>query len=90
LNQLIDISAHFFDSDRNHPTAFGFLPPISRSPIAYSQLFPFAVRKRMGDTGDAVARFSSLRWDEGPNVEIQVTEGWWQGVVQQFHARTAA
>ena len=26
----------------------------------------------------------------GAFVELQVTEGWWQGVVQQFHARAAA
>lgn len=26
----------------------------------------------------------------GEYVEIQVTEGWWQGVVQQFHAKAAA
>jgi predicted acetyltransferase len=26
----------------------------------------------------------------GDYVEVQVTEGWWQGVVQQFHVRTAA
>ena len=26
----------------------------------------------------------------GSFVELRVTEGWWQGVVQQFHARTAA
>jgi predicted acetyltransferase len=26
----------------------------------------------------------------GDYVEFQVTEGWWQGTVQQFHVRTAA
>ena len=26
----------------------------------------------------------------GAFVELQVTDGWWKGVVQQFHARTAA
>jgi hypothetical protein len=26
----------------------------------------------------------------GSYVEVQVTEGWWQGVVQQFHVPAAA
>ena len=26
----------------------------------------------------------------GDYVEVQVTEGWWQGVVQQFNVRSAA
>ena len=27
---------------------------------------------------------------QGDYVEVQVTEGWWQGVVQQFHVHSAA
>ena len=30
------------------------------------------------------------RLTAGAYIEVRVTEGWWQGVVQQFHVPTAA
>ena len=35
-------------------------------------------------------RYVIERESAGAYVEVQVTDGWWQGVVQQFHVAAAA